>query len=97
VSGDVNLPEGYDEAEFTASETTEDGDVVSETVTAVVHEETGLTAIDDLVVVESPDGAVFLDETVSLVDDEGNSTVVSETVAAMDADGDIVIASTDED
>jgi len=97
MSDDAGLPEGLDEAEVTVTEVTGGGDIISETVTAIVDEETGLAAVDDLIVVEGSDGSVFVDETVSLVDDEGNSALLSESVVAMDAEGDIVIASTEDE
>ena len=97
MSDDSTLPEGFDEAEITVTAVDDEGDVVSETVTAVLDEETGLTAVDDVIVVEGADGTVVMDERVSLIDQEGNSALLSETVAAMDADGDIVIETTESD
>lgn len=89
--------ERFSESEASVTDTTEDGDVVSEEVTAVVDHETGLTAIDDLITIESPDGSVVVDETVAVVDELGNAEEISETIAVMDADGDIEIVTVEED
>lgn len=89
--------ERFTESEASVSETTEDGDVVSEDVSAVVDHETGLTAIDDLITVESPDGSVVIDETVAVVDEFGNAEEIAETIAVMDADGDVEILTVEED
>lgn len=93
----TDLPERFGESEVSVTDTTEDGDVVREDMTAVVDKETGLTAIDDLVTVESPDGTVIVEETVSVVDDLGNAEEVSETVAVMDPEGDVAILTVDEE
>ena len=75
---------GMDELDATFVEVTQDGDVVSETVTAITDEDSGVTAVDDIVAVESADGSVLVDETVSsAIDADGNSTIVSESVANM--------------
>lgn len=86
----------FSTSEASVSDTTDDGAVVSEDVTAVVDHETGLTAVDDLVTIESPDGSVIVDETVTVVDELGNTEEISETIAVMDSEGDIEIVTVEE-
>jgi hypothetical protein len=92
---DIEPEEGLDVIEASVSGVTDDGDVVSETVTAVVDEETGEAAVDDLIVVEGADGSIATDERISVIDADGEETEISETVMVMDADGNIASATTE--
>jgi len=96
MSDEIESDESVDVVEASVTRVTDDGDNVNETVTAVVDEESGIAAVDDLIVVEGADGSVATDETISLIDADGEEIPVSETVMLMDADGNIASASTDD-
>lgn len=77
---DIEVVESYTE------EVTEDGSVVAEDVIAAVDPETGEAVIDDVVAVTEPDGSGFVEETITVVDADGNVEVLADEVDIYEAE-----------
>ena len=63
-----------------SADVAEDGSIVSDIVTTVVDEESGVTLIDEVVAVVAPDGTTVADETVSVIDADGTFGVLAEGI-----------------
>ena len=73
-----------DVSQSASAEMDEDGTIVSDIVTTVVDEETGVTLIDEVVAVVAPDGTTVADETVSVIDADGSFSVLAEGIEVTD-------------
>lgn len=71
---------------------TDEGEVVTDDLTAVVDSAGHILATDEVVTIEEPDGSAAMDETVAVADDKGELHVVGETVGAIDTEGNAVVA-----
>jgi len=64
--------------EETATEVAEDGTIITETVTAIIDEETGESVVDTVIDIVTPDGSEVIEETLAVVDAEGNVEILAE-------------------
>ena len=74
-----------DVLQASAADVAEDGTIIADVVTAVVDEASGVTMIDEVVGVVTPDGTEISDERVSVIDPDGNYAVVAEEVEVVES------------
>ena len=74
-----------DVTQASAADVAEDGTIVADVVTAVVDEASGVTMIDEVVGVVTPDGTEIAEERVSVIDPDGNYAVVAEEVEVVES------------
>lgn len=70
---------------------TDNDEMVTDEVTALITADGNVLATDELVTVEDADGSTAFDESLSLLTEDGELAIVAETAGMLDARGNAVL------